>query len=521
MTAERGNLVGVIGAGIAGLVTAKVLRDDGFRVVVFEKEAAPGGVWIESRTYPGLRTNNSRDTYAFSDHPYAESADVFPTAGQVREYLSSYIDRFGLTPYLRLSTEILRVSEADNGFELQVSGPEGVGTERVDFLVVCAGTFSEPNIPFIKGSERFGGKLLHSSQATDPELFTGKRVVVVGAGKSALDCADYAGEHARDCTLVFRKPYPMMPRYIFGVPSDQYTQNRFYEAFFRYHRLNRVERFLHGSGAPIRDRFWRTVGAGMRLSLRMPKVMVPDEPLPNGVEHAGLCEDFYRSARRGAIRLRRGSIASCSGEAQLELHSGDRIAADVVVFATGWRQSLTFLSPELRAAVLEEGRFRLYRHILPPSLPRLGFIGYGASTACQLTAEVSAHWLAQQFRGELDLPSPDAMQAEITRVGKWVAEVMPGRPEGYYVGPYLSHHIDELMGDMGLPVRRTDNFLSEYFDTFLPSRYCDLTEERLRVRERAGRKRRHPLRYLSAGGSLGGVAVLTLAWAAYRKMRER
>ncbi|WP_084161222.1 FAD-dependent oxidoreductase [Nocardia sp. BMG51109] len=100
--------VAVIGAGISGLVTAKVLRDDGFDVVIFEKGPAIGGVWSESRTYPGLRTNNSRDTYAFSDHPYSRSADMFPTAAQVREYLDSYVRRFGLEPHLRLAAEVVR-----------------------------------------------------------------------------------------------------------------------------------------------------------------------------------------------------------------------------------------------------------------------------------------------------------------------------------------------------------------------------------------------------------------------------
>jgi dimethylaniline monooxygenase (N-oxide forming) len=54
--------VAVIGAGIGGLVTAKVLRDDAFDVVVFEQEPTIGGVWAATRTYPGLRANNSRDT---------------------------------------------------------------------------------------------------------------------------------------------------------------------------------------------------------------------------------------------------------------------------------------------------------------------------------------------------------------------------------------------------------------------------------------------------------------------------
>ncbi|MGW2665978.1 flavin-containing monooxygenase [Nocardia tengchongensis] len=520
MTSAGGGRVGIIGAGIAGLVTAKVLRDDGFDVVVFDKETAAGGVWIESRTYPGLRTNNSRATYAYSDHPYPESADVFPTAGQVRAYLASYADRFGLNRYLRLGTEVIRVSEAGKGFEVEVVGPDGVETLPFDFVVVCAGTFSEPNIPDIQDGNLFRGVLAHSSQALEPVAFEGRRVVVVGAGKSALDCATWAAGQARDCTLVFRKPYPMLPRFIGGQPSDQLYLNRFSEAFFRYHRLNRVERLLHGPGRRLTELYWRYLKLLMRVSLRMPRIMVPEPPLPGGIENGGVCEEFYREARRGRIRLRRGHIARCSGAAELTLDSGERLAADLVVFATGWRQSLPFLDRELRTDVVADGRFLLYRHILPPEHPRLGFVGYGASTACQLSAEVSAHWLSQHFLGELELPPAAEMHREIDRVAAWLAEVMPARPEGYYVGPYVSHHIDDLMGDMRLPVRRTDNFVSEYFDTFLPGRYADLTEERLRAREarRAKLRLRRP-RYVSAGHSLGGVAALTVVYACLRRLR--
>jgi dimethylaniline monooxygenase (N-oxide forming) len=80
MTEEHRQRVAVIGGGVAGLVSSKVLRQDGFDVTLFEKEPAVGGVWAASRAYPGLRTNNPRETYAFSDFPYPKGADEFPTA---------------------------------------------------------------------------------------------------------------------------------------------------------------------------------------------------------------------------------------------------------------------------------------------------------------------------------------------------------------------------------------------------------------------------------------------------------
>jgi len=109
---ELGRRVCVIGAGISGLVTAKVLKADGFDVVVFEKESTLGGVWASSRTYPGLRANNPRDTYAFSDYPFPPTASDFPSAAEMRAYLRSYAERFGILACIQLGTEVVQVDRA-------------------------------------------------------------------------------------------------------------------------------------------------------------------------------------------------------------------------------------------------------------------------------------------------------------------------------------------------------------------------------------------------------------------------
>jgi cation diffusion facilitator CzcD-associated flavoprotein CzcO len=480
---DHNRRVAVIGAGIAGLVTAKVLRDDGFDVTVFEKEPEIGGVWAESRTYPGLRTNNSRNTYGFSDHPYDESADVFPTAEQVRVYLASYASRFELAPLIRLSTEVTRVSRQDDGFEVAFRGVDGADASHFDFAVVCVGTFSEPYVPEIAGSERFEGTVVHSSQATDRELFAGKRVVVVGAGKSALDCAAWAAEHAKSCTLVFRAPHWMVPRFLpGGIPADRVVLTRLTMMLVRYHRLSRFERFLHGPARIIPRLFWRANGGAFRRVMKVPPAMVPDHQLPLGIETVGVAPEFFELAHRGEVEMRRAAISSFTGVDELLLTNGDRICADTVIFATGWRQAFDFLAPDLQAAVLRDGHLQLYRHVLPPAEQCLGFVGYASSVACQLNAEISAHWLSQHFRGELTTPTVDDMNREIERVGAWLVEVLPAHPQGHLIGPYVAQHIDELMDDMGLPRRRTRNVLSEYFGQFSPARYCHVAEERRRHR---------------------------------------
>jgi cation diffusion facilitator CzcD-associated flavoprotein CzcO len=214
-----------------------------------------------SRTYPGLRANNARESYSFSDFPYPRTADEFPTATQVRDYLESYADQFGIRPLIRLSTEVVSVSrhpeagEPVGRFRVRARLRGGLAREEtldVGLVAVCNGVFSEPHIPEIRDRRRFGGQVLHSSQFVDPDVVSDKRVVVVGAGKSALDCAGWAAERASSCTVLVRAPHWMMPRYFFGrVRCDGVVLTKFSELFIPYHRQGRIEAFLHGPGKPL------------------------------------------------------------------------------------------------------------------------------------------------------------------------------------------------------------------------------------------------------------------------------
>ena len=77
------------------------------------------------------------------------------------------------------------------------------------------------------------------------------------------------------------------------------------------------------------------------------------------------------------------------------------------------------------------------------------------------------------------------MDREIERVRRWMGETFPARDQGYFIGPYVAHYVDDLLRDMGAPVRRTSNVFREYFAPFWPSRYATLGEERRRARAAA------------------------------------
>src|ERR1700686_5012511 len=90
--------VAVIGAGVSGLAAAKCLLDEGLEPVVYEQGSEIGGLWNYQEALPdgggvmyrSLHTNTSKQTLAFSDFPFPETAPDFPHHREVLQYLRDY-----------------------------------------------------------------------------------------------------------------------------------------------------------------------------------------------------------------------------------------------------------------------------------------------------------------------------------------------------------------------------------------------------------------------------------------------
>lgn len=496
----------VIGAGIAGLVTAKVMAADGFDVTVFEKETSLGGTWNANRTYPGLRANNSKYTYSYSDFPYPKDAATHPYAEQIRGYLESYANHFDIRSKIAFETRVTAITRAEDAKKLVVKSKTSNHDEKLeeyDFVAVCNGVFHEPNIPTIEGMDAFEGRIVPACDVTQNTYDQSAHPIIAGGGKTALDCANWAAKLDLKPNLVMRHPHWMTPRYLLGfIPADFLVVSKFSGSLLRYHRFRGWEKPLHTVGAPLVGLWWKMFSVLFSKLTRMPEKMTPP-PLPTELERVGVGAEFFTQLNSGKATATIGEIGKFHAN-HVELLDGTKLPADLVIFATGWKQNTDFIDPELRNEIVDDsGRFHLYRQILPPTINNLGFVGYASSFAAQMTAEVGAHWLSQCFLKGVDLPSPAGMEQEIERVHKWAQEVMPSRREGYFVGAYMTNYINDLLDDMGIPLQRTSNFLQEFFGPCFGSRFASLTEER---RAKRNNEPQHPQFYFSAK-----YAALTLA----------
>ncbi len=485
--------VGIVGGGLSGLVTAKTLLEEGHEVVVIERDAEVGGVWARSRRYPGVTTQNPRDTYAFSDFPMPASYPDWPRGEQVQAYLSAYADRFGVAPHVRLGTRVDAARARDDGapgWTVETTRVEAPGagewaTRHFDFLVVCNGVFSAPHVPRLPGRDAFeaaGGRVLHTSELHDGAAVEGRRVVVVGYAKSACDVAAVAAERARECTLLYRRAHWKMLKRWFGFVNLKYVlTTRAAESLFRYRRLAGVERVLHTVGRPAVWLFWRGVELHLRRAQRLGACgLVPDDRVEQvvGCSLSLETDGFFAQVRGGRLRTLRGEPARLV-EGGVELASGERLDADVVVFGTGFRQEAPFLAEPVRRRVVDgDGVFRLYRNILPPDVPGLAFIGYNSSLYSQLTSEVGARWLAEHLRGGLRLPPAAEMHREIRERWEWIRAERPrGAASGACIIPFTFHYLNDLLRDMGARTVRSRNPAAEFLLPVNPALYAGLRAE--------------------------------------------
>ena len=236
--------VAVIGAGVAGLQTARALRSHGFRVACFDSNSKVGGLW--NSNYSNFGVQVPKQLYEMQDFPMLEAKEgEYPTAVQVQTYLERMAKAFRLEDAIELNTTVEGVEQNEDGtwnvMTNKTNDPRGGETRRTfDYLVSATGLYSNRDafLPSYEGERSFQGRILHSSRFVDASIAKGRRVVVVGGAKSAVDCAVEARRAgASHVTLLSRKAHWPTPRKIAGIVPFQYVfLSRFGTALVSAHR---------------------------------------------------------------------------------------------------------------------------------------------------------------------------------------------------------------------------------------------------------------------------------------------
>lgn len=369
---SRAPAVTVIGSGPAGLSSAARLQRRGARVTVLEKGDQVAQAWASR--YDALRFNTSRSTSAFVGHPFPREFGRFPTRDQYVRYLLEYRESEGIA--VRTGCTAIRVDRDGPGWAVHTS----TGPVRSQHVVITTGPFNEPWTPRWARSSGFTGQIVHAATYREPSPFVGRRVLVVGAGSTGLEIAhQIAHGGAAAVTLAVRTPPTIILREFRGMAGDVGAPMMLrLPTAWADHLMRSMSRAMVGDLAPY----------GLPAPREGPISQLKDR----GAGIAVVDPEVVDSIRDGHLRIS-PAVAGLEERGAL-LADGSRIAADVILLATGYTSGLRGIIGHL--GVLDERGFPLDGHgrELLPGLRCLGYVhrpgltGYDSRLARRMAREV-------------------------------------------------------------------------------------------------------------------------------------
>ena len=342
----------IIGAGASGLAVAKTFAERGIPFDCFEALADIGGIWNPDSphvVYGSTYLNSSKRLSRYPDFHFPEEWSHYVSRTQAQDYLRAYAREFGLYQRISFNKRVVSAVRSEQGWQVTL---EGEAAPRLyTGLVVANGHHWEKFTPAYPG--KFDGEILHSHDVKSKEQLKGKRVLVVGAGNSAVDILSDAALDGARAVHSMRRAYYFFPKMVLGKPADT-----FIDMTSKWPVPRSVMRWFYRFGLIV------LVGRHKRYGLP-----APDHNLFEA--HPTACTTYLDHIVHGRI-VTKPAIEKLDGR-RVRFVDGSEEEVDLLVWATGFRPSFPFLD---QSYILNpDGGSKLFIHTFHRQLDDLFVVG--------------------------------------------------------------------------------------------------------------------------------------------------
>jgi monooxygenase len=394
----------IIGAGLSGICAGYYAKEQSPNksFVILEGREALGGTW-DLFQYPGIRSDSDMHTLGLSFRPWP-NPQAIADGPSILQYLRDTVEETGLDEYIRYNrrVEATRWSSDEARWTVVASDPT-TGDEQIytcNFLWFCTGyyRYDRGHMPDFPGADRFGGELVHPQLWSDEIDYTGKEVVVIGSGATAVTLVPAMAERAAHVTMLQRSP-----SYVMSVPADDVVSEwmtrlfgaKVGAALTRWKNILRMMLFYQYSRRMpsssrryitnlLRDAIGDVVDVDTHFNPRYDPwdqrlCFVPDE-------------DLFDALREGSASVVTDHIDHFT-ESGIALRSGEHLEADLVVSATGLEVVVAGgTSVEVDGRVVDPGQETMYKGAMLSNVPNAVMsVGY-TNASWTLKCELISQW---------------------------------------------------------------------------------------------------------------------------------
>ncbi|KAI1134604.1 putative dimethylaniline monooxygenase [Hypoxylon sp. FL0543] len=419
--------VAVIGAGSSGLSMLKVLREDGFKVTLYERRSQVGGLWAYSED-PTMTTalrsteaNISKYTCGMTDFPMPDKYPHHLSQAQFQEYMESYAKHFDMLKDIVFNAFLKRVvrNEDDTKWQVEVVVDGKHQVLEYDKVVLCHGYQTKAKMPDFEGREKFEGTLIHSQAYRSPDAFAGKKVVVVGIGSTAGDIIKELIPVAGKVYASHRRGTLIVQKWRNGSPADLLiTRRRRQITMFLQRNFPNVSRAVVDLGCKyIMRSTWGRLDPAWRIT--------PFPSITLTLPSTGA--NIITSLKDGTLTSLHG-IKRFVGPRSIEFDDGTVLDdIDAVICATGYSADFDvapFVEKSCPPNYGGQPIARLWMNLFPPryadSACLLCYSGFGKNNGFSFSDVVSMA-VSNIWRGVHPIPSREDMEKQVDAHQKWVA----------------------------------------------------------------------------------------------------
>jgi cation diffusion facilitator CzcD-associated flavoprotein CzcO len=426
----------IIGAGISGIGAAYRIheRNPGLRYTILERRARVGGTWDLFR-YPGIRSDSDIYTLCFPWEPWTRP-EMIADGEQIWQYLDDTARKHAIDKHIQFNTYV-RSADWDSNTDTWTVQTEQNGNPKIyrsRFLFFGTGyyNYDEPYRPEFPGIEEFEGEVVHPQHWPQDLDYTGKRIVVIGSGATAVSLIPSLTDKAASVTMLQRTP-----SYMISATKVEPTAL----AIRKVLPPKVAHWIVRWRNAIIGALLWLIARRAPEFSKRMLR-RIAERNLPEGYDidthfnppynpwDQRLCfiigADLYKEIAQGRVEMVTDHIDHMDADG-IVLKSGRRIDADVIVTATGLQlQSLGGATISVDGEKIDPHERFLYRRHMLEDVPNAAWcVGYtnaswtlGADLTAQSFAKLLAHMTSHGYThayphlGNVNMPEQPAFNLE-------------------------------------------------------------------------------------------------------------